>query len=271
MSVFERGECPVDELPPYHFAMVSIDALRIENYQRPRNDKFVSKGVAGYDDEGMKPISVVPLTDGTYAVIDGQHRVAIREERGFHFVCALVFPQRDPVARANMYLNDNTRLKVLSPNDKYEAGWRAGREPWKSIHDAAEASGIRLGRYLKTPMSTRSVGALAVIYSSAKGSKPAAVQDTLVCLAAAGWSEYGPLSSEAVMAVGGLLARYPAADTALLTDVLKGTEEGPFRNEAMRRAGAQGTKGGGSVRTALVDLLVERYNRYARKAHKPTL
>ena len=108
------------EWPTY--TLVDRDRLVVDKrYQRELNAKRIEKIVEDFRSEIFGVILVSPRTDGTYAVIDGQHRVVAAGLLGFPSVPALVTHTESAQHEAENFVGVNTLRKKTTPFQNWTA------------------------------------------------------------------------------------------------------------------------------------------------------
>lgn len=136
-----------DPGPEPRLDWLPVEALVIDDdYQRPLGDKNwrrIRAIAARFDWARFTAISAAPRDDGTFAVIDGQHRVHAAALAGQAMVPALIVPV--PVeAQAAAFASINSDRTAVSLFHLLRAGLAAG-DAWAVRCDAAvSAAGCRL-------------------------------------------------------------------------------------------------------------------------------
>jgi len=126
---------------------LDIDALRIDDsYQRPLgrgNILAIERIAAAFQWSMFTPVVVAPLVEGSYALIDGQHRTHAARLAGFDQVPAMVVIAPEAGQAAAFAAINGTTIKI-SPINLYRAALVA-RIPWALRCEAAvAAAGCRL-------------------------------------------------------------------------------------------------------------------------------
>lgn len=146
-------------------AWVAIGALRIDDdYQRPlgpKNWQVIARVAKAFDWAMFTPVMVARLGDGTFALIDGQHRAHAAALAGFARVPALVV-EAAPDAQARAFSAINTQRTAISTFNLYKAALAAG-EGWALEAElAVRKGGCRLMTYNRSAL-TRLAGEIYAV------------------------------------------------------------------------------------------------------------
>lgn len=106
---------------------VSIDKLIVDpRYQRPVEEKRVTRIINNFDPRQLGTIEVSQREDGTYAVIDGQHRFEALKTTDRKMISALVHEGLSVKEEADLFAKINMGRKPLSPIQRFRAQVFAG-------------------------------------------------------------------------------------------------------------------------------------------------
>ena len=113
--------------------VTAIPARRLfvdHSYQRPLDEDRITKMVADFNPELLGVIDVSDRGDGTFAIVEGQHRWAAAREAhpehdGVHLVC-LVHTRLTTTDEAHLFHQIDVRRRSLSGWDRWKARRGAG-------------------------------------------------------------------------------------------------------------------------------------------------
>ncbi len=169
---------------------IRIEALIVDGaYQREiekRGWKAIRRIAQNFDWGRFSPLLVSHRFDGTFAVIDGQHRAHAAALRGVEAVPALVV-RLTPQEEASAFAWVNGEVTALTPVQVYRAAL-AAMEPWAVQCDAVVArAGCRLLSYQLNAASRKAgdVTCIGVIRKAVAAKKSAAIVAALSGLRAA--------------------------------------------------------------------------------------
>ncbi len=225
-------------------------------YQRPLDAHRVGRMVAEYDQSLVGVIEVSLRPDGTYRVIDGQHRLAmVRQVRGAgaHVACN-VHTGLTPEQEAQLFFDIDKKRRRLTGWDRWNARRGAGEAVVLDIERIAAAHGLKIDPSAK-PMHLRCVAACEKLLTLAGLTT---LDETLsVCVAAYG-GEPDSLRAEIVHGVGLVLAFYPAdtLDRGRLVTAMQGIAP----RQLSARAAALRESVSGQLPRLAASVLVDRYN-----------
>lgn len=147
-------EVPVptgDRPDPYVTALPVAALFTDESYQRPLDQLRVQRMVTAYKVALVGIVEVSARGDGTYAILDGQHRWATVRDRAFdsgdenpHIPCR-VHTGLTLAEEAQLYHQLNTTRKQLTGWDRWWARRGAGDEAVLAIEKVAADNGYVIG------------------------------------------------------------------------------------------------------------------------------
>lgn len=262
--MWDQGDCPDHELPPYVIRMVHLDEILIEPFQRPLNDRFISTRTGpGFNPELLLPIQLVELDDPIpplrYSATEGQHRISIARENGRSYVCALVFEARSYEERAAQWLDVNTQRRAPNPVEHHVASLAKGDVRAAAIAAAAHAAGLEVVDS-RGPRKIRAVGAVRRVYAASRSIDPGrCLGRAFKVIVAAGWAEE-TIHQDGILAVGMLIAKFgDAVDDAHLINVLKRVGRGGLQDQMRRQKGIAHAGGANDDRAR--EAMRQLYNR----------
>ena len=239
---------------------------------RPVDDAWVNRRVKDFHPEALGVPAVSLRPDGTFVVLDGQHRVALHrlavpDDRLAMLECS-IYEGLDLAQEAGLVvlLNDGRPLKAVN---KFLARVTEGEPVALAIVAVAERCSFRIaanpGQDAITAVATlERVHRTDVKHS--RGAPPEVLERTLSTIAEA-WAHEPGATHEAV--IGGIGALYlmhgPAVDKNQMTRKLAAYEGGP----AELAVNARGLREyrGGNVANCVAELVTDVYNK-GRKARK---
>lgn len=138
-SVLKQG------IPPT-FEHLALGSVRIDSYQRDLRQTWVTKIVKEYNADLMQPIDVSLRADGSFFIIDGQHRVAAMVQLGHNVIGAMVHRGLSPSDEAVLFWLFQRERHALSAWDSFRARL-VGKEPTAvGVLATVEAHGLTLGQ-----------------------------------------------------------------------------------------------------------------------------
>lgn len=111
------------------------------SYQSPVIESQVKNIMKNFDSKSLHSIVVSEREDGSYFIIDGQHRVVALMRMGFTSIEATVHKGLTPVEEAEMYRNINER-KMKSKNAFAKADLKSGVKYAVEIDEVVNRAGL---------------------------------------------------------------------------------------------------------------------------------
>ncbi|ADK99404.1 ParB/Srx family N-terminal domain-containing protein [Brevundimonas subvibrioides] len=135
--------------PPPKLAWLQLDLLVIdESYQRSlsgRSMALIRKLVAHWDWNCFKPLSVAPIGDGRYEIVDGQHTAMAASSHGsIDTLPCLVLTAETREARAQAFVGINSDRVNLTRFAIYRAQVAAGDPEAVAVDAGVAAAGATL-------------------------------------------------------------------------------------------------------------------------------
>ena len=240
--------------PPPVLDFVAIDRLRIdERYQRAierRGWQNIEKIADNFDWAKFSPLIVSRRSDGTFAIIDGQHRAHAAALCAVQQVPALI-SELTPQQEASAFSWINGSVTALTPNQIFKAAL-AAFEPWAVQSDAVvKSAGCRLMPYNssahdKEPGQVYCIGAVRSFVDSGhgpylaavlKGVSQSVVSDEIRYYNTHGINALTPAAIEAGITnpdiIADFLARHDLADTERRTRQIM--EQPNYKGESFKR------------------------------------
>lgn len=192
--------------------------------QQPLNPRWVKDIADNFDEAFLGTIIVSRRPDGTYIVLDGQHRLAAAKAAGYvEQVDCLVYTGLTLAEEAALFLNFNRR-KVVRPIDRFRVRVVEGDKDATTINNILHTYGWKLSAYKGTYMFC-AVQAIETVYNGAgverNGPRPDLVDSTMFTITNAWSGEGESVHNTIVGGVGQVFARYGTeVDRAALADRL---------------------------------------------------
>jgi|GEM_PF-2111918 hypothetical protein len=136
--VSPHSEAKVQEIP---LRMLLVDA----RYQRQIISAHVNTIAATFDKTLAATLVVSDRHDGTYAVLDGQHRLAAMRKLGHVTALCMVCSYLTPQEEAHVFNVLNRQRRMPTPWDSFKARLFMGEDKAILIQAIADESGIHLG------------------------------------------------------------------------------------------------------------------------------
>lgn len=190
--------------------VIATGRLKIDpSYQRELNEKRVQAMANQWSDRLADAITV-SARNGSWYVIDGQHRLAAARLAGVGSMAAVVHVGLAPSEEAGLFADLNTLARRPTANQIFKARLEAGDESALSIRAACQQSGVTLdlansGGMAKVPHVTRAVAALERAYE-AGGAR--LVRQILLTLRTAWPEDHRALEATPIFGVGGFITTY---------------------------------------------------------------
>lgn len=145
---------------------VNIDKIVTDGrYQRPVEEKRVERIVREFDAKQLGTVELSKRKDGSYAIIDGQHRLAALKALGRKQVPAIVHEDLDAKGEGELFVAINMGRKQLRPAERFFAQVFAGDEQAVAISRAVTKAGFKIAKFGtessgKNPTSFNCIAAL---------------------------------------------------------------------------------------------------------------
>lgn len=231
--------------PPPKISWLPLSALVIdESYQRAlshRSIQLVRRLVETWDWNCFKPLSVAPVEDGQYEVVDGQHTaIAAATHGAIDMLPCLVLDATTRAERSKAFVGINRDRIALTAFALYRARLIAGEAQAVAVDAALTASGASLREAIRydedTPAGTCSCTSTLLLIVRGHG------QEILTrALTIARQAEVSPIPAAVLKALADMIAASAASDEGLTAALLEhGGEDLVDKANERRRAGAGG-------------------------------
>lgn len=236
---------------------IAVNDIHVDHsYQRPLDENRVSRMAADFDPSLVGVIEVSLRADGTYRVIDGQHRlVTVRIAKGMSAAIACnVHTGLTPAEEAQLFFDIDRKRKRLTGWDRWYARRGAGEQVVVDIETVASKHGLKIDPAAK-------VNHLRCVSTCEKVVELAGLDlldETLRVCVAAYQGETDSLKAEIVHGVALILAFYEPG-TIDVDRLIRGMQSIASRQISARAASLRETQRGQLPRLA-AHVIVDRYN-----------
>lgn len=245
-----------------HLAMVPVEAIQVDNsYQRDVVPLRVRRILKAFRWRDFQPVTLADQGDGTYCVIDGQHRVhAARLHPDVSAVPAAIVDlagsKRDEAASFITINNERTAVTAV---DRYWAGLEAGDPDAMRVCTVLSEAGCDVVPAMgqSSPGKTNAVGAL---FRAVKVNGDGAVIRALTIMRTAWPHDPTALKGVIIRALSRVVKHSDDLNDQAMTAVLARQSHADIsaHAEAIRKIG------GGSSETLIARVLTEQYNKGRR-------
>ena len=250
---------------------VPLDRIVTEEYQRVLNMKNVNGIVRDFDKARLGVLVVNHRADGTYAILDGQHRLAALRRMGYVAANCIVLEGMSLREEADYFRRQNENKQSLRIADTFNASVWAEDEESLRIKALMDKYSFRLGKSGQ-PMCICAIGALQSII---RQFGEEALERTLACIAATWPKDTTILRREMLAGLGEFWHRYSAPLSVAQFEVrMRGRIPVELYQETRRRTQGKATPGTAfnkSVRFVTCSVLVDAYNKGLRLGSKNRL
>ena len=183
---------------------VPLERIVTEQYQRILNMKNVAGIVKNFDPAKLGVLVVSHREDGTYAVLDGQHRLTALRRLGYDAANCIVLEGMTIQQEADYFRRQNENKQSLRINDTFNASlWAEDAESLR-IKELMDKYGFRHGKSGQ-PMCICAIGALQHIL---RRFGDRTLELTLACIAATWPHDSTILRGEMLAGLGEFWRRY---------------------------------------------------------------
>ena len=187
-----------------HIACLPLERIVTEQYQRILNMKNVAGIVKNFDPAKLGVLVVSYRADGTYAVLDGQHRLTALRQLGYDATNCIVLEGMTIQQEADYFRRQNENKQSLRINDTFNASlWAEDAESLR-IKALMDKYGFRHGKSGQ-PMCICAIGALQRIL---RRFGDRTLELTLACIAATWPHDSTILRGEMLAGLGEFWRRY---------------------------------------------------------------
>ena len=251
--------------------LIPLASIVTEEYQRVLNMKNVAGIVRDFDPAKLGVLVVSHRADGTYSILDGQHRLTALRRLGYTAANCIVLEGMTVQQEADYFRRQNENKQSLRIADTFNASVWAEDEESMQIKEIMDRYGFRLGKSGQ-PMCICAIGALQSIV---RQFGPDALERTLGCIALTWPRDATILRREMLAGLGEFWKRY--AETLTLTQFearMRARFPMELYQELRRRTqgkAAPGTAFSKSIRFTACAVLVDAYNKGLRTGSRNRL
>ena len=141
---------------------IPLEKIITEKYQRALNMKNVNAIARNFNPARLGVLVVSKRGDGTFAVLDGQHRLAALRRLGMKSANCIVLEGMTLQDEAEYFRHQNENKQALRITDTFNAALWAGDEESIEINGLMQKYGFRFGKS-GSPMCICAIGALQTI------------------------------------------------------------------------------------------------------------
>ena len=266
----EREGIPAKEVEQ-RIECVPLERIVTEQYQRILNMKNVAGIVKNFDPAKLGVLVVSHRADGTYAVLDGQHRLTALRRLGYDAANCIVLEGMTIRQEADYFRRQNENKQSLRINDTFNASlWAEDAESLR-IKELMDKYGFRHGKSGQ-PMCICAIGALQSIIRQFGEDT---LELTLAGIAATWPKDATILRREMLAGLGEFWHRYGASlSIAQFESRMRDRIPMELYQETRRRTQCKATPGTAfnkSVRFVTCGVLVDAYNKGLRIGSKNRL
>lgn len=197
------------------YQTIKLADLRIDStYQRGLDEHHAQAIADNFDPQRLGPVAVVKRGDGSFFVVDGQHRTAALRRLGVDHALCRVLTAANREEEAKLFFDLNRDIKPVSAFYKFIARVRFKESVAAEIAEIVEDAGLRLCMD-KLPGNVAAVVALEAVHT-----RYGNLAQVLRILSA--WQADDPYVFDGVFVtdVGAFLSEYPGAKEAKLIAAL---------------------------------------------------
>jgi hypothetical protein len=259
------GARPRPQMPDAVTSIPSAALIVDQTVQRPLDGVRVAAIAGDFEREALGVIHVSKRADGTYHIIDGQHRVAAMRVlgKGDELVTCVVYEGLSRAEEAAMFrrLNNTRQVQIL---DRFRIRIVEGDPVACEIAAILRSHGWSISKSTSRG-SFYAVAAMEKVFRAKEGGD-ADTCDALIRIATEAWGhDSNGLRAEIVSGLGVLLRRHPRMDMAKLVNEMGQHEGGPLG--LIGQARQLHSIRSGRISDAMAEILVNRYN-HRRKVNR---
>ncbi|MCJ9428567.1 DUF6551 family protein [Kordiimonas marina] len=124
--------------------ILAIDASYQRDAASRRSSALINRIADGFDWSQLQPLVVAERPDGTYFVVDGQHRLAAAEKCGVDKLPCYIVPATALSAEANSFVGINKNRVNITPLQVYHAELAAGDPAAMQVAEIAQEAGVTI-------------------------------------------------------------------------------------------------------------------------------
>ena len=223
----KREFAPVGELP-YRLVRLPVRDLRVDaGYQADVNPRRLREMQENFQSQLLLPLAVNRREDGTYWVVDGQHRLetvkAIRSHDSE--IEVMLYEGLTMEEEARLYCELNTAVRRKMPATIFHARLSAGEEQAQEIASIAESHGFVIWTQQASKCPVEGIRAVTVLDDVYEQGGPAHLERVLGVISATWHGRVGGTAGEILLGMHMLLGTHGEIDEKSLVQHL--AEEDP--------------------------------------------
>lgn len=250
----------IDTCKP-ELAWVKVEKIICDNnYQRDIVSSRLRKILKEFNWRYFQPVTLSPQDDGTYAVLDGQHRVeAARLHPDLDEVPAIIVVMDGLREEADTFVKVNTSRTAVSAIDKYYAGLIAEDPTALMIKRVCDRAGCGIA-YAQGKEKAGQTNAVTAVGRAANAYGEKATAEAMRLLSEAWPKDKRALKGTLINGLARVIRCNDGCDLDHMCAVLRKQDLETFTAnfEAIRKIA------GGSAEVAIAKTLAEQYNRGKR-------
>ena len=138
-----------------------VDRILIDAYQRTLNNRRVERIAHNFNHAKLGVPVVSRREDGSFAAIDGQHRLSAMRKLGITTVNCIVLEGLTREQEADYFRRQNEDVATISTYDLYRAGLYAGDPHYLRIEGVLTKYGYKVG-VVTAPMTINAINGTVV-------------------------------------------------------------------------------------------------------------
>lgn len=177
-----KGRRPMIEwIPP---SELKIDAAYQRSTDNQASQRLIASIAANFDWRLCTPLVVSRRADGSFVVIDGQHRTLAAQMRGMDDLPCCVFTYESAEEEAKMFVAANRSRKAMNRLDDFHAALAAGDSDAHQVLQLVTDAGLTVARNTSsTAWAAGEIAFTASIASTIKKHGPAVASAALTTIA----------------------------------------------------------------------------------------
>ena len=185
---------------------VAMDKIRVDhNYQRELRSQRVAQILREFNWAHFQPVMLAEQEDGTFAVFDGQHRVAAaRAHPSITEIPAAVVRVAGSKEEADAFLGVNINRTAVTTVEKFWAGIEAGNEAMLRVQAVLQKAGCEVIQAVGVKPGANKTNAVTAVDRSIQRYGEAATAEACKALAAAWSKDAGALGAIFIQALARL-------------------------------------------------------------------
>jgi hypothetical protein len=144
-----------------YFDKLHASKMFIDNgYQRPVSKEKINDMLKSFDEKALTALIVSKRENGTYAVIDGQHRYQAGKIAGVEYFNCLVYDGLEYKVEADMFHKINVKRGIVKSTLQFKSALEAQHEMAIHIKEIVENNGYHI-EFVKSTKPTNMIACVA--------------------------------------------------------------------------------------------------------------